>query len=252
MDQPNPISVAWGIANVLLTIRKPRPTGDAGLDHTPLQPVLDALNERGIPGIQDHRERLEVYISTLTLVDPDRLMRDSALAYWLNLYNAGAMLLAANALKHGESSVLRIPGGFRRPIVGVAGEELSLDAIEHAKIRRFRDPRIHGALVCGSLSCPSLRPSPYTGRSLDAQLDDQMRSFMAGGGAVAGAGSIRLSRIFLWYGGDFVNPESMPTFLPVSKKKTLAAVSGWLPSPLAGETNVEFQPYDWGLACNVG
>jgi hypothetical protein len=57
-------------------------------------------------------------------------------------------------------SVLRMPGAFSAPFVTVAGERLSLDAIEHAKIRRFADPRIHAALVCGSVSCPTLRPPP--------------------------------------------------------------------------------------------
>ena len=46
-----------------------------------------------------------------------------------------------------------------------------LDDIEHGKVRRFGDPRIHSALVCGSVSCPTLRFEPYEGDRLDASAD---------------------------------------------------------------------------------
>ena len=53
------------------------------------------------------------------------------------------------------------PGAFDAPWAMVGGESLSLNDIEHGKIRRFRDPRIHAALVCGSVSCPTLRYEPF-------------------------------------------------------------------------------------------
>lgn len=39
-------------------------------------------------------------------VDPDRLHRDEALAFWINLYNAGALIVAGEALGAGKDSVL--------------------------------------------------------------------------------------------------------------------------------------------------
>ncbi|MFV1962642.1 MAG: DUF547 domain-containing protein, partial [Acidimicrobiia bacterium] len=170
----------------------------------------------------------------------------------LNLYNAGAVGLAIETLRMGTTSVLRVTGGFRRHLITVAGEELSLDAIEHAKIRRFGDPRIHGALVCGSVSCPTLRTTPYTGVDLDRQLDDQMKFFFTAGGATSGNdGRVLLSRVLLWYGSDFARPHRMPTFRPASKKRTLQAVRRWLPEHLREKEKVEYQDYDWGLGCAV-
>lgn len=196
---------------------------------------------------------VESYLAQLSDVEPNELSRDEALAFWLNLYNAGAIRLAIEAHRQGEESVLRIPGAFSRPLVTVDGEDLSLDAIEHAKLRRFRDPRIHGALVCGSLSCPTLRSEPYTGEALDHQLDDQMREFLAGGGAVPdGPDGVLLSRIFLWFGADFVRPDRMPTFIPATKGQILDAVRPWLPDSVADTRRVDFQPYDWSLACSIG
>jgi hypothetical protein len=201
---------------------------------------------------------VQAYLSAIRHVEPDRLERDEALAFWINVYNAGALLLAAEAASAGARSVLRVPGGFRRPSVTVAGEVLSLDAIEHAKLRRFGDPRIHAALVCGSVSCPTLRAEPYSGRDISAQLDTQMRRMLADGAVVVdeAGGRVSLSRIFLWYGADFVRPQRMPSLLPVGRRKVLTALSPWLAADMTGwiaatRPRVEFQSYEWSLSCSV-
>lgn len=252
VDQPNPIKVAWSILRVLRSFARPKPVGAGTVDHSLLSPVLASLDEGGLPSAVERGPDLANYLDKMSSVGPDTLTRDEALAYWLNLYNAGAVKLAVEAFDSGSTSVLRVPGGFSRPLVEVAGEELSLEAIEHAKIRRFGDPRIHGALVCGSLSCPTLRGRPYAGVGLDRQLDDQMRDFFAGGGATAGNdGRVSLSRVLLWYGSDFARPHRMPTFMPASKRRTLQAVRQWLPAHLQDKEKVQFQDYDWGLGCAV-
>lgn len=222
------------------------------VDHDALSPVLNALDDGGLAAVVAWESHLDGYLDELSTVMPDSLSRPEAIAYWLNLYNAAAVKLAVETWHLGEGSVLRIPGAFSRGVVTVAGERLSLDAIEHAKLRRLRDPRIHSAMVCGSLSCPTLRAEPYAGARIDAQLDDQMRSFLAGGGAFEADGSLKLSRVFLWYGADFVRPHRMPTFIPTSRTKILHALVPWLPSGIDRSARVEFQPYDWSLSCSVG
>ncbi len=260
---PNPIGVAFSVLRSLLSRRKPRPHGDGAAvepDTTALADVLTQLAERGVAGLPGMRDVIASFRHHAESIDPDALNRDAALAYWLNLYNAGALDLAARAAADGDLTVLRVPGAFTSPWTEVAGESLSLTDIEHAKIRRFGDPRIHGALVCGSASCPTLRYEPYTGMSLDEQLDDQLRSFLAAGGAVVtDSGSnvtVRLSRVLLWYGNDFVRPQRMPVFLPASKPAITRAVRRWLPpgaiEALDAGARVEFQPYDWSLACSIG
>ncbi len=258
---PNPISVGLSVVRSLLTRRRPRPEGDdPGPDATALADVLAHLARRGVAGLPEMRERIAAYRIHAESIDPDRLDRDTALAYWLNLYNAGALDLAARAAADGDLTVLRVPGAFTDPWAEVAGEALSLTDMEHAKIRRFGDPRVHGALVCGSASCPTLRYEPYEGKALDGQLDDQLASFLAAGGAVVtGSGegaTVRLSRVLLWYGADFVRPHRMPALLPASKSAVAHAVRRWLPQEareaIDAGGRVEFQPYDWSLACSIG
>ena len=256
-DQPNPISVAITVLGAMRW-RRPRPAGDGSFNHARLTPVLEALAAEGVGSLPARRPHLAAHRDECESIDPDQLSRDEALAFWLNLYNAGALDLAAKAQSAGASSVLRTPGAFRETWATIAGERLSLNDIEHGKVRRFRDPRIHAALVCGSASCPTLRPEPYDGSRLEEQLDDQMRSFLAGGAASADreSGVLRLSRVFLWYGADFTRATRMPTWLPTRKRKLAAMVAKWLPADdarwvLSNSPKVEFAPYDWGLACSI-
>lgn len=219
--------------------------------------MLAALQSEGIAALRSRRRVLEVTIAGAAGHDPDRLDRAEALAFWLNLYNTGGLMLAAAALEEGRSTVLRMAGAFTDRFVTVAGERLSLTDIEHGKIRRFQDPRIHTALVCGSVSCPTLRAEPFTGARLGDQLDEQARRFLTTGGAVRNGENLSLSRIFLWYGADYGRPHRMPAFLPVSKRRVAAALVPWMESDLAAwvaesEPPVSYQPYDWGLACSVG
>jgi hypothetical protein len=255
MDGPNPVRAAFS----MLRARRVAPPQSGGerADHAAFRPVLGALAGGGIAALESVRRDLSSYLVYTASVDPRRLTRFESLAYWLNLYNAGALDLAVRAFSAGAESVLRVPGAFDTPVFYIAGELLSLDAIEHGKVRRFGDPRIHAALVCGSVSCPTLRFEPYRGSDLNGQLDDQMRRFLAGGGAVLDEASrtVYLSRVFLWFGGDFTRPAKMPTWLPARRRRLLDALRPWLDEPAdwidSRETSVKFQPYDWGLRCTV-
>jgi len=257
VDSPNPLRVAWSIFRARRAT-PPGPHGTAAADHTGLGPVLQALAKGGTPALAQVRDDLDEYLAAVVVIGPAALSRPEALAYWLNLDNAGALNLAARAFAEGADSILRVLGGFDSPTFDIAGERLSLDAIEHGKIRRFGDPRIHAALVCGSVSCPTLRYEPYRGDQLETQLDDQLRRFLTGGGARFDSESrtVYLSRVFLWYGGDFTRPHRMPTWIPVRSRTLVRFLLPWLgespPWLVSGKATVKFQSYDWGLRCSVG
>jgi hypothetical protein len=259
VEAPNPASVALSIVGSLLRVARPSPSGRGHADVDELAAVLFAVETGGPRALQQSAGRLGSVITSMAANDPDSFDRNGAVAFWLDLYNAGALALAARAADSGQDSVLRVPGAFSAPFVTVAGERLSLDAIEHAKIRRFRDPRIHAALVCGSVSCPTLRATPYSGTELDVTFDDQMRVFLLRGGLQfsAQSGAVRLSRVFSWYGSDFVRPHRMPTFRPASGKRVLASLRPWIDADTLtvldrSTPKVEYQPYDWGLRCTLG
>ena len=229
MNGPNPLHVGVSILTALRA-RRPAPssTGAAAPAWHALGEVLARMSDEGIGALPALVGHLDEAIGEAGAHDPDRLGHGEALAFWLNLYNTGALALAACAQRANEDTVLRVRGAFTKHFVTVAGEPLSLTQVEHAKIRRFRDPRIHTALVCGSVSCPTLRFEPFTGAQLSRQLDEQARTFLAAGGAVREEKRLLLSRVFLWYGADYVRPHRMPTLLPTSRRSVARALVPWL------------------------
>lgn len=254
---PNPLQTAWHMMRAR-RIKVPQPVGESAVDHGSLARVLDRLQRNGVRTLLDASDELIDYRDTLASEDPDELTPTESLAFWINLYNAGALHRAAQAYSHNYESVLRVPGAFSAPWVTVGGESMSLDDIEHGKIRRFGDPRIHGALVCGSVSCPTLRSEPFDGAGLDEQLDSQMRFFLSNGGSRLDRteNTLHLTRVLKWYGGDFVRPHKMPTLRPARASDLSSAISPWLDPDDALyvatiRPRVVFAAYDWGLGCSV-
>ncbi|MCL1587152.1 MAG: DUF547 domain-containing protein [Actinomycetia bacterium] len=256
---PNPAMAAWSMVRARrLSPPQPDPHSTIVVDHSDLGQVLDDFAISGITSLTDSANALESYRDSLEAIDPDRLNATEALAFWMNLYNAGALWAAGVAFDDDMGSVLRIPSAFSGRWATIAGVELSLNDIEHGKIRRFGDPRIHGALVCGSASCPTLRSEPFTGADLDHQLEDQLRFFIShGGGSVNRAdNTVWLSSVLKWYGRDFTSPHTMPNIAPANTDRLRDTVAYWF-SPDDAEyiwektPDVVFMPYDWGLGCSV-
>ena len=239
-------------------VSRPRPAGDGAVDHSNFDSVLQRLVASGIGSLAGGNPELDAYRDSSSAIDPDRLTPGEALAFWLNIYNAGAVASAALAFSTSADSVLRIPGAFSKPWITVADEDLSLDDIEHGKIRRLGDPRIHGALVCGSVSCPTLRDTAFTGAAVHSELEEQMHTFMTHGGGMVDRSSntVTLSRVLKWYGRDFVSPTRMPTILPALSGSIRDAVSPWFTDAdrefiEENKPSVRFAAYDWALGCSI-
>jgi hypothetical protein len=196
------------------------------------------------------------YLDALAAVRADTLPRDARLAYWINVYNAYTVALIVET---GERrSIKRIDrtfglvstgGPWRRRFVRADGRTLTLDEVEHEIIRRefAGEPRIHFALVCAAMGCPPLRASAYTADSLDAQLDDQARRFVARSPAKnrvdVATRTWHASPIFDWYGEDFA-----PDRAALGR-----VVARWLPEGPArsvlerGDFRIAWTEYDWDL-----
>lgn len=169
-----------------------------------------------------HLETLAGYDETA--LEPVRTDRTRALAFWLNLYNAGSQRLLEERPDLYESP-LRFPRFFRAEAATVAGRGLSLDEIEQGILRggrskyglgylprvprRFErryavecDPRIHFACNCGAASCPAIRA--YHPDSVDDQLDAATELYLEDTVEYDPEdGVARVPRVFLWYRGDF-------------------------------------------------
>lgn len=191
---------------------------------------------------------------------PERFPNEAdALAYWINAYNIGALVLVTDHYPIDSVQAVRgpfwsfvLPAGsgfffFHRLVFG--GEELSLYAVENDVVRaRFADPRTHFALNCASLGCPELPTEPFTAANLEAQLEREARAFFADPEQWSydtERGVLLASSILDWYAEDFVAPKSSygdATLLEFARRfAPLSEV------PADGNTPIEFADYDWGL-----
>jgi hypothetical protein len=164
------------------------PVQERTVDHAAFDRLLRAHVRDGLVDYDAFARSTEFrdYLARLAAADPATLGRDEQLALWINAYNAYTIQLI---VKHGERvsirninktlGIVKAYGPWREKLATVGGRAYGLDEIEQEIIRpRFREPRIHFALVCAALGCPPLRSEAYTAARLDAQLDDQGRVFL--------------------------------------------------------------------------
>ena len=212
--------------------------------------------------LEESTDRYAATLADATDADlrPIREDRRTALAFWINCYNAGTQLLLNDRPGRYESP-LRMVRFFLTPAITVAGTDLSLDRIENGLLRggrskyglgylpkflvtsfehRYRlpdcDPRIHFALNCGAESCPPIRA--YDSGRIDDQLDLATRSYLDSTVAYdPDAGTVALPRVFLWFRGDFGGRSGIYTFL----RRYDAVPEGVSPT-------ISYRAWDWSKA----
>lgn len=242
-------AVSISVAQQMAT-SEPVSTRHASFTHL-LERFVDKQGDVDYEALQAQADSVLVpYLQELASARIASLDREARLAFWINAYNAYTLKLIVD--HYPVTSIRDIEGPpdgdtpFQRPVGRVVDTLRTLDEIEHEIIReRFKEPRIHFALVCAAKSCPRLRRNAYTGPRLDRQLDEQARRFLHAdrkNRIPAGDGHIALSRILKWYGSDFG-----PT--PTAIQRALAPYfEGAVRDSLAqGAYEVQYLPYDWTL-----
>ena len=190
---------------------------------------------------------LQSYIDSLAAMNPTMLTEDEAFAYWINLYNAVTVKVVldnypVNSIRDIRTGIR--PGPWKQELVTVNGAALTLDNIERdILMEHWREPRVHYAINCGSMSCPSLALQPYTGSDIDQQLD---RAAMAYINSPRGVrfdkdGDLVVSSIFKWYRSDFGNSETQVL------NHIRRYADDELRARLAGVNSVSDYEYDWSL-----
>jgi hypothetical protein len=188
-------------------------------------------------------------IANLSRTGPEALeSRDEQLAFWINAYNILAIQVV---LSRYPIASIKDVGSFLRPVwkhdAGVVGgKTVSLAWIEHDVLRPLGEPRIHAAIVCASVSCPSLRREPFHPVELDAQLSQAMARFLGHtdkGLRIDRAGqSLVLSKIFSWFEADFAARGGV---IAIVRRHLTGTERDWLdqnPDP-----HIRYFDYNWGL-----
>ena len=120
----------------------------------------------------EEKALLEDYLSVLASVSEEEFLqfgKANQTAFLINAYNA-AMIQKVLQRYPDIDSVWDFGRIFNHPFkdrfVELFGERMSLDDIEHGRLRgdpALFDPRIHFAVNCASKGCPPLRPRACNG-----------------------------------------------------------------------------------------
>lgn len=228
----------------------------AGIDDSQWQRVLDkyvsAIGEVDYAGIQKDRGDLDNYVQQIAGAapwnKPERFPTPAAqLAYYINAYNA---LVTAGVVKSYPAKSVRdlgaLYGFFRRDDYVMGGRKISLQTLERKFIqsKEFSEPRIHFAIVCASLSCPKLSKKVFRAETLEAQLAEGARQFVAERRNVLVEGeTVTLSEIFKWYDSDFRwKAPSVIDFVKLYAAPELKAKLAAIARP-----RIKFVDYDWSI-----
>jgi hypothetical protein len=203
------------------------------------------VDYRELARSQDWRRLL----ANLATTNPDLLAtRNEKLAFWINAYNILAIDLV---VKNRPIESIRDIGNLLRPVwklsAGrVGGRNVTLAGIEHETLRPMGEPRIHGAVVCASVSCPPLKRSAWLAESLGEQLDAAMRIWLAdpatGLRVDAANETLYLSRVFDWFEEDFEPSGGVLAFIEPYLRPADRAWLARHPEP-----RIRHLSYDWNL-----
>jgi len=195
----------------------------AVVDHGPWQVFLNkylSADEDGINRVaygavsNEDRAALNDYLQNLASRDPRQLRRAEQFAYWVNLYNG---LTVEVVLRNAEKATIRRMGKrlfsigpWDDALIAVAGQALSLNDIEHRILRPiWRERRIHYAVNCASLGCPSLADRAYAAANTERLLAAGEMDYInhPRGVSFDSRGRLTLSELYQWYRQDFASDE---------------------------------------------
>lgn len=245
----------WAAVGVAVLFVLTPPAAPGGLvDHHPWDQLLRRYVKDGgldYAGLEKDKPLLESYLASLDKIEPEKLSKNEQLSFWVNAYNA---FVVKGVLNHWPlTSVKDVRGFFDRIRYRVGGRELTLNEIEE-EARKLGDFRIHFALVCASRSCPPLRIEAYQPDRIQTQLDDHSRLFLGDPerGLRLEGQTLWASKIFQWYGRDFVGSSWMGLMGARKAEALLRALRPHLSPELVqategGELALKFMGYDWSL-----
>ncbi len=186
--------------------------------------------------------------------------RAAQIAFYTNAYNAITVQAIVDALP--TESIRDIqPNVWEKEKWTVAGRTVSLNWIEHTKLRKnLKEARVHFTLVCAAKGCPKLRNRAYTAAGIDAEMEAAAKGFFtdpAKNRVDAAGKKVYLSKILDWYGDDFVGAKGLPEVAGIDGLSSKQQASIRLFAKYLGDSDraalgagglsVIYNDYDWAL-----
>ncbi len=189
--------------------------------------------------------KINKYLALLSSNHPnDSWTSDQRKAYWINAYNAFTIKLIVDnypvkSIKDLGGSIYKVNTPWDIKFIKIGDEEYDLNNIEHGILRdQWEDPRIHAAVNCASVSCPALMKGAFTAEQLEKQLDMQMKRFILDNSKnILSKNSVKLSKIFKWFSGDFKNVAP----------DVIKYINRYSDIEISEDADIDYFEYDWNL-----
>lgn len=160
--------------------------------------------------------------------------RFEKLAFWINAYNFFTVVEVTE--NYPVDSMKDI--GWKKVRHNVGGSKYSLDAIEHKILRPMGEPKIHFAINCASVSCPSLHDKVLKAETVGITLKElTQNSFKNPLHIQIDGNEIDVTKLFSWFGEDF-------EIHPFKEKKNF--IKRYAPKELHKEID-GYLSYNWDL-----
>lgn len=202
-----------------------------------LKKYVTAAGKVNYKGIKSEMGSLNSYLELLQKNTPTSSWAPKEkMAYWINAYNAFTVKLILD--NYPLSSITKLNKPWDTAFIQIGGKSYSLNDIEHKILRpTFKDPRIHFAVNCASVSCPKLLNQAFTAAKLESQLNRQTRAYLNNKQEnEIGTDALKLSKIFDWYKDDFKASGGVASF--VNKYSSVE---------VSKDASISYQNYNWGL-----
>jgi hypothetical protein len=203
------------------------------------------------------RKALDGYLDALGKVTREQYQgweRAQRYSFWINAYNAWTVRRVVDgwpvkSIRDLGDEKLSVWDRELVPLAHLVPELerklLTLNDVEHKILRpTFLDPRVHAAVNCASLGCPPLRAEAFTATGLEAQLDQQVRGWLADrtrNRFDRQAGEVELSQVFEWFAADFARVGGALNWIA----RFRADDAPWLTGPKLPA--VSYLEYDWTI-----
>ncbi|UOX32726.1 DUF547 domain-containing protein [Flavobacterium sediminilitoris] len=184
-------------------------------------------NKKDLTMIIDRFKSIEVY---------DNWSKNQKLSYWINVYNVYSIKLIIDHFP--INSIKDIYGSFDLRFIPYQKQLISLNYIEKEILSKTLDERIHFAINCASISCPSLNRKPFYGDILDEQLEQAAKVFINDMTKNnISRKEIKLSKIFEWFSDHFLqNNTSIISY--INKYSTVK---------IKEQATISYLEYNWSL-----
>lgn len=180
---------------------------------------------------------LDAYLDMLASKVPNNNWSvQELLAFYINLYNAQTIKLILE--NYPIKSIKDLNGAWTKGIARVNGRELSLGGIENGILRKMNEPRIHFAINCASISCPTLLNEAYTAAKINEQLEKVTIEFINSDKNEINENEAKISSIFKFYPNDW----------KVDGKVNITGyINQYSKTKLNPNANLTYKEYNWGL-----